>query len=74
MIHKNSFFYNQISTILNRSKTESWNAVVLDNGATNTVAGKEWYNCYQQNQVIILFQYHPIKLSLIISQQEQAQT
>ena len=26
--------------------SESWNATVLDNGATNTVAGKEWYNCY----------------------------
>ena len=26
--------------------SESWNAVVIDNGATYTVAGKEWYNCY----------------------------
>ena len=25
---------------------ESWNAVVLDSGATNTVAGEVWYNCY----------------------------
>ena len=49
-IHKKSFFFNQISTILSRSKTyhlsQSWNAAVLDIGATNTVAGKEWYNCY----------------------------
>ena len=26
--------------------SESWNAVVLDSGATNTVAGKLWNNCY----------------------------
>ena len=26
--------------------SKSWNAAVLDSGATNTVAGKEWYNCY----------------------------
>ena len=25
---------------------ESWNAAVLDSGATNTVTGKVWYNCY----------------------------
>ena len=25
---------------------ESWNTAVLDSGATNTVAGKEWYNFY----------------------------
>ena len=27
---------------------ESWNAVVLDSGATNTV-GKSWFNCYMSN-------------------------
>ena len=26
--------------------SESWNAAVLDSGAKNTVAGKEWNNCY----------------------------
>ena len=26
--------------------SESWNTAELDSGATNTVAGKEWYNCY----------------------------
>ena len=26
--------------------SESWNAAVLDSGATNTVGAKEWYNCY----------------------------
>ena len=25
---------------------ELWNSSVLDSGATNTVAGKVWYNCY----------------------------
>ena len=25
---------------------ELWNSAVLDSGATNTVAGKVWYNCY----------------------------
>ena len=28
--------------------SESWNAAVLDSGATNTVAGKEWYNLLHQ--------------------------
>ena len=26
--------------------SESWNSAVLDSDATNTVAGKVWYNCY----------------------------
>ena len=25
--------------------SETWNAAVLDSGATNTVAGKIWFNC-----------------------------
>ena len=28
---------------------ESWNAVVLDSGATNTVVGKSWFNCHMSN-------------------------
>lgn len=28
---------------------ESWNAAVLDSGATNTVVGKSWFNCYMSN-------------------------
>ena len=26
--------------------SEIWNMTILDNGATNTVAGKIWFNCY----------------------------
>ena len=26
--------------------SKSWNAVVLDSGATNTMAGEVWRNCY----------------------------
>ena len=26
--------------------SEFWNTAVLDSRATNTVAGKEWYNCH----------------------------
>ena len=26
--------------------SETWNAMVLDSGTTNTVAGKIWFNCY----------------------------
>ena len=26
--------------------SDSWNAAVLDSGAKNTIAGKEWSNCY----------------------------
>ena len=26
--------------------SESWNAVILDSGATNTVAREVWYDCY----------------------------
>ena len=29
--------------------SESWKAAVLDSGATNTVAGEVWYNCYVTN-------------------------
>ena len=27
-------------------ESKPWNVAVLDSGATNTVAGKEWYSCY----------------------------
>ena len=54
---KNLFFFYTQEVILFQSDfdhpgeiknlaSESWNAVVIDNGATYTVAGKEWYNCY----------------------------
>ena len=31
---------------LKNLSSETWNTALLDSGATNTVAGKEWYNCY----------------------------
>ena len=30
---------------LKNLSSETWNTALLDSGATNTVAGKEWYNC-----------------------------
>ena len=30
--------------------SESWNAAVLSSGATNTVAGESWFNCYMFEQ------------------------
>ena len=33
---------NNLKTLV----SESWNAAVLDSGATNTVAGEVWCNCY----------------------------
>ena len=26
--------------------SDSWNSAVLDSGATNTVAGETWFNCF----------------------------
>ena len=40
------FFDLPFSNLQKSLASESWNAAVLDSGATNMVAGKEWYNCY----------------------------
>ena len=35
----------QLKTLL----SESWNAPILDSGATNTVAGESWFVCYMSS-------------------------
>ena len=35
----------QLKTLL----AESWNAPILDSGATNTVAGESWFLCYMSS-------------------------
>ena len=35
--------------LLKTLASESWNAAVLDSGATNTVAGESWLNCYMSS-------------------------
>ena len=68
---KNDTYYTQAVLYLphfhhpDRLKTlvsEWWNAAVLDSGATNTVAGESWFNCFMsslsksEKQKV---QYHP---------------
>ena len=56
-VQKNCDNYYTQEVVLNQSdfdhpdklknlESETWNAAVLDSGATNTVASKIWFNCY----------------------------
>ena len=38
--------------------SETWNAAVLDSGATNTVAGKIWFNCYMNSEEKSKIKHH----------------
>ena len=41
------YYTNLIMTIQLNLITESWNAAVLDSGATNTGARESWFKCYK---------------------------
>ena len=44
VLYQSDFYHpEQLKTLV----SESW--TVLDSGATNTVAGEAWYNCYITN-------------------------